>query len=168
MKSKIINLLLSVSESFSESTSAEGVGENGFRLAIQYGWYILLIVAGLLLLAFVKRKSKKNLTPSAVKQSCLLLKKKLEAVLCEKDKNRNGLFNQAKVMWNALRLVDERKDMAFEGVASGLDGIANLLSELSDDAFADAEETERYVREALERSQKIIGQIDNIISARKG
>lgn len=178
MKSKIINLLLSVSESFSESTSAEGVGENGFRLAIQYGWYILLIVAGLLLLAFVKRKSKKNLTPSAVKQSCLLLKKKLEAVLCEKDKNRNGLFNQAKVaklrslaeeaMWNALRLVDERKDMAFEGVASGLDGIANLLSELSDDAFADAEETERYVREALERTQKIIGQIDDIVSARKG
>ena len=108
----------------------------------------------------------------------MTLKKKLEVVLDERDKSRNGLFNQAKVaklrslaeeaMWNALRLVDERKDMVFEGVANGLDAIANLLSELSDDAFADAEETERYVREALEKTQKIIGQVDDIIAARKG
>ena len=108
----------------------------------------------------------------------MTLKKKLEVVLDERDKSRNGLFNQAKVaklrslaeeaMWNALRLVDERKDMVFEGVASGLDAIANLLSELSDDAFADAEETERYVRVALEKTQKIIGQVDDIIAARKG
>ena len=177
MRNEFVNVLLSASDSLSEGTSAGEIGENAFRLAIQYGWYILLIVAGLLL-AFVKRKSRKNLTPSAVRQSCLPLKKKLEVVLDERDKSRNGLFNQAKVaklrslaeeaMWNALRLVDERKDMVFEGVASGLDAIANLLSELSDDAFADAEETERYVREALEKTQKIIGQVDDIIAARKG
>ena len=176
MRNEFVNVLLSASDSLSEGTSAGEIGENAFRLAIQYGWYILLIVAGLLLL--VKRKSRKNLTPSAVRQSCLTLKKKLEVVLDERDKSRNGLFNQAKVaklrslaeeaMWNALRLVDERKDMVFEGVASGLDAIANLLSELSDDAFADAEETERYVREALEKTQKIIGQVDDIIAARKG
>ena len=178
MRNEFVNVLLSASDSLSEGTSAGEIGENAFRLAIQYGWYILLIVAGLLLLAFVKRKSRKNLTPSAARQSCLTLKKKLEDVLDERDKSRNGLFNQAKVaklrslaeeaMWNALRLVDERKDMVFEGVASGLDAIANLLSELSDDAFADAEETERYVREALEKTQKIIGQVDDIIAARKG
>ena len=178
MRNEFVNVLLSASDSLSEGTSAGEIGENAFRLAIQYGWYILLIVAGLLLLAFVKRKSRKNLTPSAGRESCLTLKKKLEVVLDERDKSRNGLFNQAKVaklrslaeeaMWNALRLVDERKDMVFEGVASGLDAIANLLSELSDDAFADAEETERYVREALEKTQKIIGQVDDIIAARKG
>ena len=97
MRNEFVNVLLSASDSLSEGTSAGEIGENAFRLAIQYGWYILLIVAGLLLLAFVKRKSRKNLTPSAVRQSCLTLKKKLEVVLDERDKSRNGLFNQANV-----------------------------------------------------------------------
>ncbi|MFQ7079543.1 MAG: hypothetical protein ACLRSW_17345 [Christensenellaceae bacterium] len=71
MRNEFVNVFLSASDSLSEGTSAGEIGENAFRLAIQYGWYILLIVAGLLLLAFVKRKSRKNLTPSAVRQSCL-------------------------------------------------------------------------------------------------
>lgn len=96
MRNEFVNVFLSASDSLSEGTSAGEIGENAFRLAIQYGWYILLIVAGLLLLAFVKRKSRKNLTPSAVRQSCLTLKKKLEVVLDERDKSRNGLFNRQK------------------------------------------------------------------------
>lgn len=100
MRNEFVNVLLSASDSLSEGTSAGEIGENAFRLAIQYGWYILLIVAGLLLLAFVKRKSRKNLTPSAVRQSCLTLKKKLEVVLDERDKSRNGLFRwQSSVPW---------------------------------------------------------------------
>ena len=55
MRNEFVNVLLSASDSLSEGTSAGEIGENAFRLAIQYGWYILLIVAGLLLLAFVKR-----------------------------------------------------------------------------------------------------------------
>lgn len=126
MRNEFVNVLLSASDSLSEGTSAGEIGENAFRLAIQYGWYILLIVAGLLLLAFVKRKSRKNLTPSAVRQSCLTLKKKLEVVLDERDKSRNGLFNQAKVaklrslaeeaMWNALRARSTNEKIWFSKV----------------------------------------------------
>lgn len=60
MRNEFVNVFLSASDSLSEGTSAGEIGENAFRLAIQYGWYILLIVAGLLLLAFVKRKFQKK------------------------------------------------------------------------------------------------------------
>ena len=53
MRNEFVNVLLSASDSLSEGASAGEIGENGFRLAIQYGWDIFLIVAGLLFLAFV-------------------------------------------------------------------------------------------------------------------
>ena len=71
-------------------------------------------------------------------------------------------------MCNALRLVDERKDMVFESVANGLDGVANLLSELSEDSFSKNRETETQLRSALEKVNGLIVQIDDIVAARKG
>jgi hypothetical protein len=130
------------------------------------------------LLALVKRKAKKNLTPEAVRQRCAVLAKKLEETLSEDKKAKKNILNSTKIlklrslaedaMWNALRLVDERKDMVFENVANGLDGVANLLSELSEDSFSENRETETQLRAALENVNGLIVQIDDIVAARKG
>ena len=68
------SLLTSASDSASEAVS--DFGDGAVRLAIQYGWYFVIIVVGVLLLALVKRKAKKNLTPEAVRQRCALIEKK--------------------------------------------------------------------------------------------
>ncbi len=172
------SLLTSSAESTdSAGGAASEIGEGAVQLAIQYGWYLIVIIAGLLLLAFVRKKSKKTLTPEAVRQNCAALKKRLEDMLSEERKSKNGIFNQAKMMklcssaeeamWSASRLVDERKDLVFDGVAGNLDGVANLLSEASANTFAENAETAAHVREALEQVERIIVQIDEIISSRK-
>lgn len=52
--------LLAVSTDVSESVSDTPVViEGGIQLAIQYGWYLILIVAGILLLALVRRRLRK-------------------------------------------------------------------------------------------------------------
>ena len=170
------SLLTSASDSASEAVS--DFGDGAVRLAIQYGWYFVIIVVGVLLLALVKRKAKKNLTPEAVRQRCAVLAKKLEETLSEDKKAKKNILNSTKIlklrslaedaMWNALRLVDERKDMVFENVANGLDGVANLLSELSEDSFSETRETETQLRAALENVNGLIVQIDDIVAARKG
>ena len=166
------SLLTSASDSASEAVS--DFGDGAVRLAIQY----VIIVVGVLLLALVKRKAKKNLTPEAVRQRCAVLAKKLEETLSEDKKAKKNILNSTKIlklrslaedaMWNALRLVDERKDMVFENVANGLDGVANLLSELSEDSFSENRETETQLRAALENVNGLIVQIDDIVAARKG
>lgn len=103
----------------------------------------------------------------------LILAKKLEETLSEDKKAKKNILNSTKIlklrslaedaMWNALRLVDERKDMVFESVANGLDGVANLLSELSEDSFSENRETETQLRAALENVNGLIVQIDDIV-----
>lgn len=176
-----VRLFLAASADTSESAPGTSAGiENGILLAIQYGWYLLLIVAGILLLALVKRRAKRTLTPETVKQNCLSLKKRLEDTLKEEEKDkigRNGMFSQAKLMklcsaaeeamWSATRLVEERKDLVFDGVVGKLDEIANLLADCADNAFAEREESEKSVRAALQKTEAVLVQIEEIIKTRK-
>lgn len=163
------------------SGNAEGGSEwgtDGAGLAVRYGWYLAVIVSGLLLLALVKRKERKTLTPERVKQRCIILKRRLEETLSAAERSRNGFLTQARTgklrsaaeeaMWSALRLVEERKDSVFDGVAGELDGIADLLSGAAEDAFEGREEAERTIREALAGVNRVIVRIDEIIEARKG
>ena len=173
--------LVAVSADVSESVSDTPVAiEGGIQLAIQYGWYLILIVAGILLLALVRRRAKKNLTPEAVKQNCISLQKRLEDTLKEDEKEksgRSGMFSQTKLMklrsmaeesmWSAARLVEERKDLVFDGVVSSLDEIANLLADCADNAFAEREENEKIVRAALNKTEGVLAQIEAIIKQRK-
>lgn len=67
------SLLTSASDSASEAVS--DFGDGAVRLAIQYGWYFVIIVVGVLLLALVKRKAKKNLTPKQFGSVVLFLQR---------------------------------------------------------------------------------------------
>lgn len=66
-------------------------------------------------------------------------------------------------MWSAARLVEERKDLVFDGVVSNLDEIANLLADCADNAFAEREENEKNVRAALKKTEGVLAQIEAII-----
>lgn len=156
---------------------SESVGNGAISLFVRYAWYLTIILIGLFLLALMKRKSRKELTPETVRQNCIALKKRLESAISEETKSGKGKLGQAKMiklrstaeeaMWSALRLVNEGKELVFDGVAEKLDGVADILSDAAENMFAEGAETEKAIREALDSVNGIIVRLDEIIQSRK-
>lgn len=151
-------------------------------LAVRYLWYFLLIGLGIFFLALVRRKTSRGLTKGRVKEKCLLLRKLLEETLeaegrkIGKSAGHKASVNPARMaklrgaaeeaMWTASRLVDERRDLVFDGIAGSLNEIADLLAE-AESAFADGSETEKSLREALRATDSVVEKIDAAMAAAK-
>ena len=158
-----------LSSGISQEISAGGT-ESGGILAVQYLFYFLIIILGIVFLTLFRRRVSRGLTCAAVKEKCLTLKKLLEETLDSSGrKKKKSVKNPARMailrsaaeeaMWSASRLVDERRNLLFDGITENLDQIANLFA-AAEGTFASEEETEKIVREALEKTEAVLAKID--------
>ena len=69
-----------LSSGISQEISAGGT-ESGGILAVQYLFYFLIIILGIVFLTLFRRRVSRGLTCAAVKEKCLTLKKLLEETL---------------------------------------------------------------------------------------
>lgn len=169
-------LCASASEGAGASSSAAD-GPAGGVLVVEYLFYLLVIAGGIFFLALFKKKTSRGLTYETVRKKCEKLKNLLEETLVPQGKKkRKSAGNPARMailrsaaeeaMWSASRLVDERKDLLFDGIADSLDKIADLLAS-EENAFAGEEEAEKVVKEALDATEAVLRKIEATIPAEK-
>ncbi len=143
------------------------ISADALGLLLRYAFWLTVIFLGLLLIGIVKRKDKKNLTVEALKNAVERSKNFAERQLNKKGK----LAYSARLMklssavssaeWLALRIVEEKKEIAFEGISKELDRLATDISARASDSFIHKTEFEACLQNSLQR----IGQALETINA---
>lgn len=142
------------------------------RLILSYGLCAAIIAAALIIIAALKRHTKKQMRPEAVKKSCVKAKKYAAGLLVQ-HKGTQMLLGATKLAklnayiseaaWLAFQIVEAKKDIVFEGIAGTLDGLATEVSKESENGYIPAEEYEADVKKAIAGLDGVIAKIDTLI-----
>lgn len=151
-------------------------GENA-RLLLAYGACAAIIFAALIAMAFMKRQTKRQMRPVTVKKACVKAKKYAEESLSQ-NKNATKLLGATKLLrlsvlvsdgaWLAYQIVENKRDILFDGIAGSLDGLATSLARDSEQGYLPDEEYEASVKAAIESLNATIAKLDKMINAAKG
>ena len=147
------------------------------RLLLEYGAYLAVIVVSAILIAAIKRKTKSELRPEWVKSRCEKAKKYAQGLLPRTEnmgahlflgttqllKLKNHLENAA---WSAYQIVEMKKDIVFEGVASALDSQANALYKKAENGYVPVKEYEELVTSVIAAIDEVMKKIDAIAATR--
>lgn len=150
------------------------MSSEGIRLCLEYGLCLLIIVVALIAIGFLKRKTKKEMRAETVKASCLKAIKYAQSVLDDGEhKGTHMLLGSTKLAhlsayiadaaWYAFQIVQAKKDIVFEGIASGLDTLASELATESENGYIPANEYEAWVKKAIAELQAAVAKLDTII-----
>lgn len=155
-------------------TNAFLISSEGARLLLQYGGYLLVIVVGFVLIALVKRKAKKELTPEWVKSRCEKAQAYANKIISAGERKGaflllgstkliklNSLITDA--VWSAYQVAEKKKDLAFEGIANTLDALATDLVQEAENGYVPVEDFERDVQAILDGLAKAIDKLNAII-----
>ncbi len=152
------------------------IASRTWKLILSYGVYALIIFVGLVLLAWLRRKAKKQLRPEWVKNRVLRAKAYAQKLLVSSAKGLQVLLGSTHLLklkdyvadaaWAAFEIVSEKKDIVFEGVANALDAIASELVKESEDGIISAKVYEEDLQKAVEEMDAVLMKIDAIIAAR--
>ena len=83
-----------LSSGISQEISAGGT-ESGGILAVQYLFYFLIIILGIVFLTLFRRRVSRGLTCAAVKEKCLTLKKLLEETLDSSGRKKKKIRQES-------------------------------------------------------------------------
>lgn len=150
------------------------MSSEGIRLCLEYALCLLIIVAALIAIAFMKRKTKKEMRAETVKESCVKALKYAESILGDGEhKNTHILLGSTKLAhlsahiadaaWYAFQIVQAKKDIVFEGIANGLDTLASELATESENGYIPAGEYETYVKKAIKELTSTVEKLDTLI-----
>ena len=150
------------------------MSSEGIRLCLEYGLCLLIIVAALIAIGFLKRKTKKEMRAETVKKSCLKAIRYAEAMLGDGEhKSTHMLLGSTKLAhlsahiadaaWYAFQIVHAKKDIVFEGIANGLDVLSSDIATESENGYVPANEYEAYVKKAIAELQAVVAKLDTII-----
>ena len=125
------------------------MSSEGIRLCLEYGLCLLIIVAALIAIGFLKRKTKKEMRAETVKKSCLKAIRYAETMLGDGGhKSTHMLLGSTKLAhlsahiadaaWYAFQIVHAKKDIVFEGIANGLDVLSSDLATESENGYVPA------------------------------
>lgn len=171
--------LLAILTSLSSSTSQAGTSSNGggstglsWTVLIQYGVLVVIILVSLILIAVVKRALKNE---ASIKRTKTKTQKALDFAKAIKDKNSKkdliiaatrlaklaGIISDAS--WNAVRVSEEKKAVALDGIVSGLDSLATYVSTFAEQAFYTRKEYDEKISVTIQSLEGIIVNIDQFI-----
>ena len=143
---------------------------------LEYAVYSVVIIVGLILLAATRRKTKKEVTPSWVKNRLERAKKYANELLSSENKSSVQVWlGSTKLMklndkvtdaaWAAYQLVEVKKDIVFEGIAQDLDKLADGLSQETQNGYVSAEDFEKDVQKIVDGLDSAIEKIERRMSA---
>ncbi len=150
------------------------ISSQSAKLLLQYSGYLFVILMSLTLLALIKRKSKRELTPEWVKTRCEKAQDYANKIMSTgENKGAFLLLGSTKLMklnslltdavWSAYQVAEKKKDLVFEGIASSLDTLANELVQETENGYVPVEDFERDVRAILDGLAKAIDKLNAII-----
>ena len=138
---------------------------------LEYAVYSVLIIVGLLSIASVRRKTKKEVTPEWVKNRCERAKAYASELLTDKKKSSvhewlgstrllklNDKLTDA--VWAAYQLVEVKKDIVFEGLAQTLDKLADELNQETQNGYVSAEDFQKDVQTIIDGLNATIEKIE--------
>lgn len=145
-----------------------------FSLLIQYVFYVTIILICFVLIGMFKKKDKNRLTLKEVRSLCCKAKAFAEKIRVKKIGTHVIASPQLSKLasmvteptWLALRIVEEKRDIDFNGIVFGLDVLASQISEKSLDSFMPADEFEDFMREITNKLDVVIGSLDEIARKR--
>ena len=145
----------------------------GLFLCLEYGACLLIIMAALLGIGFLKRKTKREMRVETVRKSCLKAKKYAEEISDDKHNGAYTLLSSAKLShlsglitdaaWYAFQIVTNKKDIVFEGIAGSLDKLASDITAQSEDGYIPAREYENCVKHAVKELDLVIEKLNLLV-----
>lgn len=173
----LYNLLNSAPTSTSvESSSNTFDWTNGdvVKLILYYGIILAVIVATLIVMGILRRRTKNQLHPEKIKKACVKAKKYAEGILASGEhKGSHALLGATKLStlskhianaaWYGFQIVGEKKDIVIEGIANELDSLATDMSNEAADGYVPADVYENDVNKAISTLDAIIAKLDGII-----
>ena len=148
-------------------------GENA-KLLLAYGGCAAIILGALIVMAFLKRNTKRQMRPVSVKKACEKAKAYAEDSL-SKNKGAKTLLGATKLhyisglvahaAWLAYQIVENKKDIIFDSIANGLDALATSLAKESEQGYLPEEEYEASVKAAIEKLDATIEKLDKMMGA---
>lgn len=151
-----------------------GVSAETAKLLLAYGVCAVIIFAALMAMALLKRHTKRQMRPIAVKKACVKAKKYAEKSLFQNQKAAKFL-GASKLLhismlvsdaaWLAYQIVENKRDILFDGIAGGLDGLATTLAKESEQGYLTEEEYEAEVKAAIAGLDAQIAKLDKMIAA---
>lgn len=144
------------------------------KLLLYYGIIFVVILAALIAMAVLRRKTKSELHPEKIKKACLFAKKYAEDMLdLGEHKGTRALLGATKLAtlskhianaaWYGFQIVSEKKDIVIEGIANELDAIATALNNEAADGYVSAEVYEADVKKAIEGLSGVVAKLDAMI-----
>ncbi len=151
------------------ATSAEVM-----RLVLYYGICFGVILLALIVLALLKHKTKREMRAETIKKRCEKARAYAQRLL--DDKKRAVLLGATKLMkldslveeaaWLAFQSFDRKKDIRFEGIANGLDGLATAISEESGNGYISTAEYEATLRNAIAALDDAVEKLNALVEKR--
>ncbi|MBE5747322.1 MAG: hypothetical protein E7352_04020 [Clostridiales bacterium] len=150
------------------------VSDNTAKLLLAYGVCGGIILVALVAMGFLNRRTKRQMRPISVKKACMKAKKYAEESLAMGD-NAQKLLGATRLhrlsalvsnaAWLSYQIVENKRDIVFDGIASGLDGLATSLAKDSEQGYLPDEELETSLKAAIDSLNSTIAKIDKIINA---
>lgn len=152
------------------------LSDNTAKLLLAYGVCAGIILCALIVMACLKRHTKRQMRPVSVKKACVKAKKYAEVALAQGDAAQRLLgatkLHRLSVMvshaaWLSYQIVENKRDILFDGIAGGLDGLATSLAKDSEQGYLPDEEYEGSLKSAIESLSSTIVKLDKMIAAQK-
>lgn len=149
---------------------------NWLESGLTYGILALVIIVSLIVLSIVKRAIHKEASLKKVKTKCEKAKSYAEKLLEKVTKadllvattqlaRLSSLVSETE--WNLACIVEDKKDVVLEGLATRLDGIATALSLKSEEAIYSEEEYVECIQSALEGISSVLETVTSILGQKE-
>ncbi len=144
------------------------------KLILSYGICAAIILGALIVMGFMKRNTKRQMRPVSVKKACEKAKKYAQTALAQGNTAQKLLGATklhhlsvlvANAAWLAYQIVENKRDILFDGIAGGLDGLATSLSKDSEQGYLPEEEYKGSIKTAIETLDATIAKLDKMIVA---
>ena len=151
---------------------ALNINSEGIKLCLYYGACFLVILLALIIMGFLKRKTKKEMRADKVKNCCIDAKEYAQELLhTDGHKGKHLLLGATKLLrlqdritdaaWYAFQIATNKKDILFEGIANQLDALANTVSNAAADGYVSLSDYEMCIRKTLETLDAVIEQLNH-------
>ncbi len=151
-----------------------GLSADAAKLVLAYGVCTAIILAALIVMGLMKRQTKRQMRPVSVKKACIRAKKFAEESLEQNENTKKFLaaprLHRLSVLvsdaaWLAFQIVENKRDILFDGIANGLDGLATSLATESEQGYLPEEEYEQGVKAAIASLDSTIAKLDKMLGA---
>ena len=142
-------------------------------LCLEYGICLIVIMVAIIGISFFKRRTKREMRAETVKKSCMKAKKYAEEILNEGDhKGTYMLLGSTKLghlgacvadaAWYAFQIVNVKRDIVYEEIATTLDVLATELSTQSENGYIPVGEYRACVEKTIARMDVVMEKLNRL------